>query len=759
MRVIAARLALAAFSGSILSAAVAHAGEDVVIVYDASGSMWGQIEGTSKMEIARDVLGDLVQDWDAGTNLGLVAYGHRSEGDCTDIETLVAPGPLDMASFRARVDAIRPVGKTPISAAIQHAADLLAYRDNPATVVLISDGVETCNADPCALSAQLAQQGVKFTAHVVGFDLNDEAQAGLACIAENTGGVFLPASNAAELHAALDQVQAAMVETPSEPTPEPEPALPAVTISGPEIVTIGAAFDVSWSPPINVRDMVTILPMGTDEGVSGPYQRVGDETTGGLVAPPEPGLYELRYILNDGAKTLATAPIEVVDAEVIIAGPETVTTGAAFDLTWSPPIHVRDMVTILPVGTDDGVSGPYQRVGDETTGGLVAPSEPGLYELRYILNNGAKTLATAPIEVVEAVTTISGPETVTTGAAFDLTWSPPIHVRDMVTILPVGTDEGVSGPYQRVGDQTEGSLVAPAEPGLYELRYILNNGLRTLATASIEVVEAETTISGPEMVTTGAAFDVTWSPPIHERDMVTILPVGTDEGVSGPYQRVGDETTGRLVAPAEPGLYELRYILNNGAKTLAAAPIEVTQAEIGISGPAKARAGTDIEVSWSSTIHARDMISIVLMGARDGEYGTYFRIGDRTVGRLKAPTEPGLYELRYILNEGGKTLASTPLEVLAEDAPMDAGAGLTVPQSATRGEVITVSWTGGTVGSDQRISLARKDQPDFAWITAQRIGEAKSMQLTMPDQPGLYEVRFLDISAQQLLGRSVVEVR
>ncbi|NUH63706.1 VWA domain-containing protein, partial [Sulfitobacter sp. S0837] len=100
---------------------------------------------------------------------------------------------------QAQVNAIKPVGKTPISAAIEHAADLLAYRDNPATLVLISDGVETCNADPCALSAQLAKQGVKFTAHVVGFDLQDEAHAGLACIAENTGGVFLPASNATEL--------------------------------------------------------------------------------------------------------------------------------------------------------------------------------------------------------------------------------------------------------------------------------------------------------------------------------------------------------------------------------------------------------------------------------------------------------------------------------------------------------------------------------------------------------------------------------
>ena len=51
--------------------------QDVMVVYDASGSMWGQIEGVTKIEIAREVLGDLVNQWPDETNLGLVAYGHR----------------------------------------------------------------------------------------------------------------------------------------------------------------------------------------------------------------------------------------------------------------------------------------------------------------------------------------------------------------------------------------------------------------------------------------------------------------------------------------------------------------------------------------------------------------------------------------------------------------------------------------------------------------------------------------------------------
>ena len=672
MRTVKAALAAIAMTVS----AASWAADDVVIVYDASGSMWGQIDGVSKIEIARGVMADLINNWDDGSNLGLVAYGHRRQGDCTDIETLIEPGPLDKASFIKTVNAIKPVGKTPISASLQHAADLLSYRDSQATIVLISDGLETCNADPCALSEQLAKQGVKLTAHVVGFDLETEAHANLSCIADNTGGIFVPASNAAELHDALAQVQSAVEQRPAtpEPVPEPEPETPA---------------------------------------------------------PPE----------------------------IEISGPAQVTTGAAFDVTWSKTLSPTDMITIVPVGTKEGTRGNYLRAGKNTEGALKAPAEPGLYELRYILDEGKKTLASAAIEVLEAEVSVSGPEQVTTGAAFDVSWSKTISPTDMITIVPVGTKEGTRGNYLRAGKNTEGALKAPAEPGLYELRYILDEGKKTLASAAIEVVEAEVNVSGPEQVTTGAAFDVSWSKTISPTDMITIVPVGTKEGTRGNYLRAGKNTEGALKAPAEPGLYELRYILDEGKKTLANAAIEVVEAEIGISGPGIVRAGSDVDVTWSSTISASDIINIVPAGADEGTRNIYFRTGDKTKGRLTAPAETGLYEIRYMLDEGKKTIASAPLEVVAADAPLDDGAGLSVPASAAPGETITITWTGASDSADQRISLARKEQPDFSWISVQSVGEEKSMELTMPDEAGIYEIRFLDIAGRQLLGRSVVEVK
>jgi Ca-activated chloride channel family protein len=180
-----------------------------VLVLDASGSMWGRVDGRPKIEIARDVIRDLMVDWDDRVELGLVAYGHRSRHDCDDIETLVETGPPDAARVLAAAEALRPIGMTPIGAAVRHAAEQLRYRETRATVVLVSDGQETCGIDPCALARELEAAGVDFTTHVIGFDVTREERAGLACLAEATGGRFLTADDPTGL---LDALRAAMRE-------------------------------------------------------------------------------------------------------------------------------------------------------------------------------------------------------------------------------------------------------------------------------------------------------------------------------------------------------------------------------------------------------------------------------------------------------------------------------------------------------------------------------------------------------------------
>jgi Mg-chelatase subunit ChlD len=194
------------------SAEVAKSGDSsqALLVLDASGSMWGQLDGRPKIELAREAVDTMLSAWPEGQDLGLIAYGHRRKGDCADIELLQPVVPLDAAAVRERVRGLQPKGMTPISAAVRMAAEQLKFTEQKATVILVSDGEETCNADPCALGSELEKLGVDFTAHVVGFDLPEgRARAQLQCLAANTGGRYLEARDAGELNRALGEVGAA----------------------------------------------------------------------------------------------------------------------------------------------------------------------------------------------------------------------------------------------------------------------------------------------------------------------------------------------------------------------------------------------------------------------------------------------------------------------------------------------------------------------------------------------------------------------
>ncbi|MEM7586101.1 MAG: VWA domain-containing protein [Acidobacteriota bacterium] len=211
-------LPLALMLGLVFPALAAAEGAEtpapLLLVFDASGSMWGQIEGENKIVIARQVLGDLVDGLPKSSEVGVVAYGHRSKGDCEDIETVVPLSPLDKASLKQTVNALNPKGKTPITKSIQQALDIVRQQDEGATIILVSDGLETCGGDPCAAVRAAKEQGANFLLHVVGFDVEGEDLSQLECAAQAGGGLFRSADNAAELGEALEAAVALPVDLP-----------------------------------------------------------------------------------------------------------------------------------------------------------------------------------------------------------------------------------------------------------------------------------------------------------------------------------------------------------------------------------------------------------------------------------------------------------------------------------------------------------------------------------------------------------------
>jgi Ca-activated chloride channel homolog len=278
----------------------AEEGGRVVLVLDASGSMWGQIDGKTKMEIAKDVVGKVVGNWKPADELGLVAYGHREKGSCTDIEVLREAGPLDAADYMSAVKALNPKGKTPMTAAVRMAAESLKFTEKKATVILVSDGIETCDVDPCAVAEELEKLGVNLTVHTVGFGLDNKgAVAQLQCLAEKTGGTYSTADNANELQEALTKTVEAKV-----PEPAPEPAAPKFNLVGHVVMAEGvelpAGYDsASW-------DFFAAVDGQRGPGVGTEY---GVDVKTNL---PKPGDYIAKVSVD---LAVVEAPVKIMDGK------------------------------------------------------------------------------------------------------------------------------------------------------------------------------------------------------------------------------------------------------------------------------------------------------------------------------------------------------------------------------------------------------------------------------------------------------------
>ncbi|MGI9416508.1 MAG: VWA domain-containing protein [Geminicoccaceae bacterium] len=272
--------------------------ERAILVLDASGSMWGQVEGTPKITIARDVIQGLVEDWNPNVALGVTAYGHREKGNCADIETLVPVGPVNGDQVMSAIGSLNPKGKTPLTDAVRQAAETLKYTEERATVLLVSDGKETCDADPCAAATELEANGIDFTVHVVGFDLTEEEKEQLQCVADNTGGKFLSADNAPELHTAM----ATTVQLVAEPEPEP---------AGPTGMRLQAVL-TEGGDPVKAQFVIKEPEANAD----GKRKNVAAKHS----KPDKPALFELppgRYFVTAGlGKAKVSEHIEVIDGEL-----------------------------------------------------------------------------------------------------------------------------------------------------------------------------------------------------------------------------------------------------------------------------------------------------------------------------------------------------------------------------------------------------------------------------------------------------------
>ncbi|PPH31960.1 VWA domain-containing protein [Rathayibacter sp. AY1F9] len=188
-------------------------GVPTMLILDASGSMVRDVPtGGTRMDAARAAATTLVQGLDPASELGLTVFGtgtgnsdaERAAG-CSDVTVLQPVQPVDTVGFTAAIAGIVESGFTPIGPALRSAAEQLPT-DELATIVLVSDGVDTCSPpSSCEVAGEVLKAHPLLSIEVIGFavDADEQAQSQLQCIATLGSGSYVDAADADQLAARL----------------------------------------------------------------------------------------------------------------------------------------------------------------------------------------------------------------------------------------------------------------------------------------------------------------------------------------------------------------------------------------------------------------------------------------------------------------------------------------------------------------------------------------------------------------------------
>jgi len=190
--------------------AKAVAARNLEIILDLSGSMKlplgkGTRIGTAR-QVLRDVLAKIPDDFNVGLRVYAHRYSSRDKQTCTDTELKVPIQKFDRQRILSVVDSLKPRGETPLVYSIlQSPADLKAVGGG--SVIVVTDGQETCHGDPVKAAEELKAAGIPVTLNIVGFTLKgkekEDVERLMRPFAEATGGHYYYAENGEALARAL----------------------------------------------------------------------------------------------------------------------------------------------------------------------------------------------------------------------------------------------------------------------------------------------------------------------------------------------------------------------------------------------------------------------------------------------------------------------------------------------------------------------------------------------------------------------------
>lgn len=181
----------------------------LLFLLDGSGSMFADWGGNIRMNVAKNLLIDLVDSLrvDQNLDLALRAYGHQYESrykNCEDTRLEVGFGPDNYDEIIFKLRQIQPKGTTPIAYSLQQAASDFPRANNKNTrnvIIIITDGIESCDGDPCAVSKALQRKNIFLKPFVIGIGMSKDYEEEFDCV-----GQFFDARDVNDFRNVLNKV-------------------------------------------------------------------------------------------------------------------------------------------------------------------------------------------------------------------------------------------------------------------------------------------------------------------------------------------------------------------------------------------------------------------------------------------------------------------------------------------------------------------------------------------------------------------------
>lgn len=301
----------------------------------------------------------------------------------------------------------------------------------------------------------------------------------------------------------------------------------------------------------------------------------------------------------------------------------------------------------------------------------------------------------------------------------------------------------------------DSALRVPDLAGPAELRAHLElpSGARRLAArARLLVRPAVAELSAPGRSETGTPLQLGWKGPEAPGDRVTVAAADAPAGDFDRCLPVGQRNDATLTTPASPGPYEVRYVSGLSGRMLGRVPFEVFEILARLDAPDRVGASDSLEVAWEGPGEAADFVTVVRPDAPPGAYRRLALVAGANPVRLRAPDEPGDWQVRYVDGATGETLGHRPLEVAAAAPTLDA------PATVRAGDRFEIRWTGPDRGGDL-IVVARAGAPDRRWEEFGYTTAGSPVDLAAPFSPGAYEIRYVDGASGEVMARRPLQVR